>query len=225
MKINQMNNTLLTSEGAGQVSAAQSKTLSQDDFLKIFTTQIRMQDPTKPFDSSAMLQQMSQLTSMAASNDLKKTVQMFSDNVVQSQMISASELIGKHAVLPVASSVLDKSSGVLKGAVLVPAQSMYSKVEIRDSKNNLVKTLTLPESSEGLLDFEWDGKDEAGNVCTDEFYSMKAVSNIGGTEIKADTAGYFKINSVTMDRQNKSIILNLDGMGGVSMDDVVKFSA
>lgn len=50
------------------------KTLGQEDFLKLLSTQFQQQDPMKPMDDSAFIGQMAQFTSLEQSNALVKEV-------------------------------------------------------------------------------------------------------------------------------------------------------
>ncbi len=48
------------------------KALTQDDFMKLFLAQMRTQIHTEAIDSGEMMQQMSQLTSLSATQELEK---------------------------------------------------------------------------------------------------------------------------------------------------------
>jgi flagellar basal-body rod modification protein FlgD len=66
--------------------------MSSEDFLRIIFTELTNQDPLKPSDSSALLQQLSTIRSIES--DLKLTQQL--DKLVQgNQLASAGNLIGK----------------------------------------------------------------------------------------------------------------------------------
>src|SRR5436190_21465775 len=66
--------------------------MSSEDFIKIIFTELSNQDPFKPNDSSALLQQMSSIRSIES--DLKLTDQLKS-LVTQNQLSSAGGMIGK----------------------------------------------------------------------------------------------------------------------------------
>ncbi|MBM3460687.1 MAG: hypothetical protein FJX76_01145 [Armatimonadetes bacterium] len=69
-----------------------NKTLGKDDFLKLFLTQLKHQDPEKAQDQSQMLAQMAQFTSLEQMQNLNKTQE--SANAA-SQLGAASNLIGR----------------------------------------------------------------------------------------------------------------------------------
>lgn len=198
-----------------------SRNLSQQDFMKLFLTQMRTQSPLKPFDSSDMMQQMTQLNSLSATEQLEKSIRLMNSNLGRSQVVAATQLIGKKVVIPSQVSQLTESDG-LNGSVVVPAHARSIEVEIKDKDDKLVKKLSLPASDSGVVDFHWDGKDENGEMMPADYYHLSAKGDFGGEQIDIPTAGYFKVNSVTMDRQTSSVILNLDGLGGVDMGNIIK---
>lgn len=66
--------------------------LSSEDFMKIIFTELQNQDPMKPNDSSALLDQMSSLRSIQSDMDLSRQLQTL---VTQNQLASAGNLIGE----------------------------------------------------------------------------------------------------------------------------------
>lgn len=203
------------------VTSAGSRNLSQQDFMRLFLTQMRTQSPLKPFDSSDMMAQMTQLNSLSATDQLEKSIKMMNANLGRSQVVAATQLIGKRVVIPSQVSQLSENEG-LNGSVVVPSHAGSIDVEIKDKDDKLVKKITLPASDSGVVDFHWDGKDENGEMMPADYYHISAKGDFAGEKIDIPTAGYFKVNSVTMDRQSSSVILNLDGLGGVDMGNIIK---
>jgi flagellar basal-body rod modification protein FlgD len=217
------NPVLQNEQPRNQVSG---KALSQEDFMKLFLAQMRTQSPLKPFDSGEMMQQMSQLTSLSATQELEKTIKMMNANLGRSQVVSATQLIGKRVAIASEKSPLvynaDGTPQGLDGSIVLPKASTGCKIEIKDSANKVVATLNLPASGSGVQDFHWDGKGADGKPLPADFYTITANAKIDGQDQRVYTAGVFKINSVTMDRQTSAVILNVDGMGGMDMGDIIK---
>lgn len=72
--------------------ASRFSEMSSEDFIKIIFTELSNQDPFKPNDSSALLQQMSSIRSIES--DIKLTDQL-KTLVTQNQLASGGNLIGK----------------------------------------------------------------------------------------------------------------------------------
>ena len=91
------------------VSAVASNTLDKDAFLKLFTIQLRNQDPLKPMDSTAFTAQMAQFSSLEQLYNVNTNL----NNLISSQNTllqgMSVNLIGKTVTLQ------DGSSGQVTG--------------------------------------------------------------------------------------------------------------
>jgi flagellar basal-body rod modification protein FlgD len=199
-----------------------SKELSKDDFIRLFLTQLRVQSPLKPLQSSEMMQQMSQLTSLSATQELEKTIKNLNGNMGKSQVLQASQLIGKKVQLLNGLSPLSAAEG-LGGSVVLPGDCRDVTVTIKDKSDKVVKTIKLGDNpASGLLDFSWNGMDEEGKALNPDFYKISAMATVNGQQTQLATTGTFKINSVGLDTKSDGVIINVDGIGGVKMEEIIK---
>lgn len=195
--------------------------LDADSFMKMLLAQLKAQDPTKPFDASTMMQQIAQLTGLTATQQMSENVKDLKGSAGISQMLEASQIVGKRVQL--ATNTLELKSGqAADAAVVVPEGVENIQVSIYDSSGNKIRTLDLKAPADGVLDFSWDGLNQEGKAVEAGFYSMEAKTNINGQEQQLPTASAYTINSVALDRSSSKVILNVNGLGGVTMDDVVK---
>lgn len=212
----------ITGDSTANSSALLDRTkLTKDDFMKIFLKEMTSQDPFKPNDSAQMLQEMSQLTALSANEDLKKTIDTLNVNLGKSQAVSASQLIGKKVAIGSGISPLIAGEG-LSGSIIVSQPVSNVTITIRDNSGNVVKTINQAANGEGLLDFSWDGKDDNGNALNPDYYKISASGDYQGQQVALQTAGFFKVNSVGFDKENNQVILNVDGLGGIAMDNILK---
>jgi flagellar basal-body rod modification protein FlgD len=72
------------------------KQLGQGDFLKLLTVQLQQQDPMKPMDDTQSIAQMAQFSSLQQMSELNDS---FTAMRLDSQMASASTLLGRHATM------------------------------------------------------------------------------------------------------------------------------
>ncbi|HEX4848389.1 MAG TPA: flagellar hook capping FlgD N-terminal domain-containing protein [Novosphingobium sp.] len=70
---------------AGQAAAAKpaSQTLGQSDFIRLMTTQMKMQDPTDPVDNKEMIAQMAQFSSLSGIENINTTLKAISAQLDQ----------------------------------------------------------------------------------------------------------------------------------------------
>ncbi len=194
--------------------------LSKDDFLKLMLAQMKNQDPFKPYDSGAMLQNMSQISQMSATDELKKTIQTLSTSIGRSQMVGTTQLVG-HKV-QVLSKVAPLVAGKgLSGSVILPKGAEDVTIEIKDPQGKVVKTITKGATSRGVLDFDWDGKVDDKELPAD-FYTISGTATIDGAKTSLMSAGTFTVGSVALDQSTNTTILNVDGLGGLTLDDILK---
>lgn len=89
-------NPITGSSGASSSSGGSNdllRGLDLDQFLKLMIAELQNQDPLNPMDNSKMLEQISQLREIGATDKLTKTL----DAVLLGQnLTSASSLIGRH---------------------------------------------------------------------------------------------------------------------------------
>jgi flagellar basal-body rod modification protein FlgD len=83
------------SGSSGATQAAPQSSVTKDEFLKLFVTQLKFQDPLNPMDSTgftAQLAQFSSLEQLTNINDGMKSL-LLSQNSLQNAMVT--DLIGK----------------------------------------------------------------------------------------------------------------------------------
>jgi flagellar basal-body rod modification protein FlgD len=78
------------------------KQLGQDDFLKLLTVQLQQQDPMKPMDDTQSIAQMAQFSSLQQMSEVNDSITAMR---LDSQMASASTLLGRQATMEDASGV------------------------------------------------------------------------------------------------------------------------
>ena len=72
-----------------------SNTLTQDDFLKLFTTQMEYQDPLQPMDNFEMATQLAQFNTVDELTTMNNTLNQLITNETALDKLQATSLIGK----------------------------------------------------------------------------------------------------------------------------------
>lgn len=202
--------------------------LKPEDFIRLFLTQMKDQNPLKPMDNAAILQQMTSLSAIQANHDMQKTLTDFSQNMSytmgKSQVFAASQLIGKKVEVPSPQCVLTPGEG-LNGSVRLNGAATGITVTVKDLDGKTVCTKDCGATQTGgLVDFSWDGKGPApdNKEYPAGLYNVSATATVNGQSVGVPVAGSFKVNSVAMDRTSGEVILNVDQVGGIGMNDVIK---
>lgn len=203
-------NSTTTSKISGQ--------LGQSDFLKLMTTQLQNQDPTQPNDSSQMLAQMAQLSTVSGIQDMQSSLKQLVDTMMASQTTQAASLVG-HQVVAAGSSTALTANG-LSGAIDLTQDTNQLAVGIYDSAGQLVKQINMGAQSQGTIPFTWDGIADNGASAPNGLYQIKAIANVSGTPQAMSTYVASTVDSVTIDAATQNITLNTSSGDAVTMSDI-----
>ncbi len=69
-------------------------------FLKLMTTQMTHQDPTKPMENGQFLTQIAQFGTVSGIQDLQKSFGDFANSINSSQALQATSLVGRYVSAP-----------------------------------------------------------------------------------------------------------------------------
>jgi len=116
--------------------------LGQEQFLKLLTTQLANQDPTKPMENGDFLGQLAQFSSVSGIQDLQKSFSAFAGSISSNQSLQAAGLVGRTVLVPSNEGVLSLQNG-LKGEVNLTGSTENLVVQIQDRNGATVKELQL----------------------------------------------------------------------------------
>lgn len=87
--------TSTDSSGSKYTTSVSNDSLTTNDFLKLMIEQLKLQDPTKPYDSAKMLETQMQMSTLNANMQMISTLESISTAFKQTSVTNASGLIGK----------------------------------------------------------------------------------------------------------------------------------
>lgn len=210
----------LTSYGT-QSSESKDNSLGQDAFLSLFMAQLNNQDPTDPVKNEDFVAQLAQFSTVAGIEELGTSFDTLSQTLSQNQTLQAAALVGKKVMVPVSSADLEAGQGA-SGAVSLSAAAESLKVEVRNSKGEVVRTLDLGSRASGLQEFTWDGKSESGEEAPAGVYEFKVVSTTGGVEKRLSAMLSGEVQSISTSSSASGLTLSVRGLGQVSFSDVYR---
>ena len=73
----------ITNAAATPVPAPARQVLGQADFIRLMTTQLKLQDPTDPVDSKETIAQMAQFSSLSGIENINATLKAISAQLAQ----------------------------------------------------------------------------------------------------------------------------------------------
>jgi flagellar basal-body rod modification protein FlgD len=162
--------TATTDTSAAAAAMKKSVGMNKDDFMKLFIAQLQNQDPLKPQDASALLDQLSQLSLVEQSYNSNTALASLLTAQNNSSSLSAVSFIGKDVKANGNSISFDGSTSAnLQFNQAVPTVS--NVISISNSAGTVVRTLATGAAT-GDTAVSWDGRNNSGVVQPQGAYSF-----------------------------------------------------
>jgi flagellar basal-body rod modification protein FlgD len=206
------------------IPEANNQELTQEDFFSLLSQQLSMQDPFKPVDNDQMIAQMASFSTVDGINNLNDEIINLNTVMTSSQALQASGLVGQKVLIPSDTGNISTEGREIKGIISTPETIESISVSIEDDKGQLIKTFTVDGGAGGNIDVSWDGLDKSGNPVADGNYSIKASGKVDGKSEDLAVSTYAHVTSVSLGTASTGAILNLRGVGGIKIGDVLAVS-
>ena len=223
-KINAPSGIKTTADAANEALAAKSSSgMGQKDFLTLFTTQLKCQDPLDPVKNEAFVAQLAQFSQLEATTGMSETLKAYVDSMAGERMMSSTSMIGKTVAVADAPAIIadDKPA---QGFVTLPNGAEGVKFQVYNDKGQLVATQVMGAQKMGDMPWIWDGSNDAGNNVPVGNYFLKATVVSQG---KTTTPSVNVLSTVTGVNQaiDKSIMLEVAGGKSVKLTDVQRIGS
>ncbi len=170
-------------------TAVEQESLSNDDFMQLLLTELKYQDPTKPMDTKAMIDQTMQMSTIEANNANAKAMVDMQNSFASTQMLNSVNLIGKH--IDTGDRSINLSSASSTFSVLFDQDVSTGIITIKDANGTTVNTLDISGVNAGETTFNWDGKDSSDIQLNDGTYTLEVQAlNSSGQDIDANIGTY-----------------------------------
>jgi flagellar basal-body rod modification protein FlgD len=193
--------------------------LDQDAFLELMLTQIQNQDPLNPMESGDFLSQMAQFGTVNGITELNNSFATLSSSLQSSQALQASTMVGNTVLVPGNTSELVNGSQI-NGAIDLNNSTSNLVLNISDASGQSVRQVDLGSHAAGMTKFSWDGLDNSGNPLPQGTYTLEAAGFINGEAVAQAVLVNAKVDSVTLSKTGGEPLLNLSGLGTVSISEV-----
>jgi flagellar basal-body rod modification protein FlgD len=212
-------NSLGLTRNEEKVEAADG--LGMQDFMNLLVTELTHQDPFKPMENSEMATQISQFAAVSGIDELNASFEGLSTNLTSSQALQATSLVGREVMIPSDNGYL-ATGGSVSGSIFISEPASNLTLRVTDSNGELVREMSLGQQSKGEVAFNWDGADDAGEYLPSGIYQMAVQGDMGGERVSHQVLTNANVDSVSLGAPGQSLMLNLNGLGAISLDDVVQ---
>ena len=207
-----------TNSGAQVKTAAQADTLTQNDFLKLLTAQLKNQDPTDPVDATQQLTQLAQFSSVAGISEINSTLKAIQDKLGAGSTSDALSYVG-HNVLAPGDTAYPRTDGGLTGAVELGGDATDVRISIQGPNGDILQTLSLGAQPKGTVNFDWDGKTAKGEDAGPGPFKITATANNGSASVATTPLVWAPVTSVSLPASGPPI-LTVPGIGQISTTQV-----
>jgi flagellar basal-body rod modification protein FlgD len=229
-----LNSLSLQTQQEEEAAAAEASgnELGQTAFLELMITQMENQDPLSPQENSDFIAQLAQFSSVEGLERLNSNFDSFTSSFISNQALQASSLVGRSVSVPSSEAELVEG-GIVGGTIELPASTTDMSMNIYNEQGSLVEEIPMGAQSAGNVVFRWDGNRmeingelnswESDTPISSGDYRFEVIATQNGEPEQLETALTANVNSVTSDASGQ-LVLNLSGIGAVSINDVKQFN-
>ncbi len=212
--------SLTATHNSGAVTTPKKTTLGQEEFLKLMTTQMTHQDPSKPMDNGEFITQMAQFGTVSGIQDLQKSFGDFANSITSSQTLQATSLVGRQISAPGTKGLL-AVGGEITGDINLPQSSTNVHLKVTNSDTGEVaKEIDLGAYEAGTMPFVWDGLNKDGVMASPGVYKIEATSLVDGNNTALLTDINSRVDSVSLGSSASGLKVNLTGLDSVNFNQI-----
>jgi flagellar basal-body rod modification protein FlgD len=209
---------------AQQKAKPTNENMGQTEFLTLFTTQLKNQNPLDPVKNEAFVAQLAQFSQLEATTAMKNSMQNLVSSLANDRLLGATSLIGKTVGVP-DGPVMVTDTTVSQGVINAPTGADGIKVQIFNDKGILVRTQIMGPQPAGDVTIAWDGTNDGGTTVPNGVYRYVASLNSNGTVTKPTVNTYAQVTGVSSaGTADGTMLLEVAGGKTVNLADVKRIS-
>ncbi len=212
----------VTSYEAAKSATSTSKSsneMGKQDFLTLFTAQLKSQNPLDPVKNEAFVAQLAQFSQLEATTNMQNSMEKLVNALSGERMLNSASLIGLKVSVPDTLSRLTQG-GSIEGNVDLPEGASGIKLNVYDQKGSLVQELSAGPQSPGVTALTWDGKDALGNAVPSGLYRLKATAVVNGKNTDVPVNTLATVRSVSSNAGDGSVSVELEGGKSMPLSSV-----
>ena len=216
-----------TTDAANEVLTAKSGTsaaMGQKDFLTLFTTQLKCQDPLDPVKNEAFVAQLAQFSQLEATTSMDQTLKNYVESMAGERMMSSTSMIGKTVSVPDAPAIITPGGKPVQGFVSLPTGAEGVKFEVFNAKGQMVTSQIMGSQPIGDMPWAWDGTNESGAQVPAGNYSFKATV-ISQGKTSNPSVNVLSVVTGVNQQADKTVMLEVAGGKSVKLTDVQRIGS
>ena len=184
---------------------ANNTTANQQDFLKLFTTQLQNQNPLDPTKNEAFVAQLAQFSQLEATTNMATQLTALTASLQGDRMRSGAALIGKSVVVPGNAFEL-KAGQPVQASIDLPNGAQGLQIDVLNGSGQAVYQQILGPQQAGSLQFSWEGQDINGQSQPDGAYRFRVTAVAQGKNLSPTVSTLSAIRSVSQDASGEMLV-------------------
>jgi len=180
-------------------------TANQQDFLKLFTTQLQNQNPLDPTKNEAFVAQLAQFSQLEATTNMATQLTALTASLQGDRMMSGAALIGKSVVVPGNAFEL-KAGQPVQASIDLPNGAQGLQIDVLNGSGQPVYQQILGPQQAGSLQFSWEGQDINGQSQPDGAYRFRVTAVAQGKNLSPTVSTLSAIRSVSQDASGEMLV-------------------
>ena len=199
---------------------AQDQQLDRDAFLKLFTTQLKNQNPLDPMENEAFVAQLAQFSSLEAMTGVRTSMDSMAADSKSSRFLLGSSLIGKK---------IERVSNLVTVAEGEKVTSKANLPELADSgvfsiydaaTNELIYKEDFNRMPPGAVDLTWNGQNQEGDQMPAGQYRFEFTANRGGNLTNVPLINKQTIAAVSWDKEVDELEIEMEDGSKLNIAEV-----
>jgi len=183
--------------------------LGRDAFLKLFTTQLKSQDPLSPMANEAFVSQLAQFSSLESMKAMQGAIEDMSQGMQKERMISGANMLGR-SIPSSSGSLVGGASRVSDISADLPQGADDVTLVIKDAAGEVVYEESYGRQQPSEMTFRWDGTDVDGEPLPISVYYATVNVKLAGRTSAATITTQDLIRSVRWDDDAKDIVIETE---------------
>ncbi|QCU90490.1 flagellar hook assembly protein FlgD [Thiomicrorhabdus sediminis] len=203
-------------------SGAPKNQMGQADFLRLLTTQLQNQDPSKPMDPTSFVTDLTQMSQLEATTQMNSSIVALTTSFQNMQTSQAASLIGKN--VQVNGEDFSHTQDQESNFKLNVEQPLSDVTIVITDDSGPVQEIFMDDLNPGEALVAWNGLDESDVSRASGVYSLTAYgTDENGELVGIDTIVGSRVNNVSINADG-SMTLGLATGEKLGMDAVREIS-
>jgi flagellar basal-body rod modification protein FlgD len=171
-------------------------------------------------ENGEFLAQMAQFSTVSGITEMNDSIQNLSESYRSQQLMQASGLINKSALVEGSFAELDPAKG-LSGAFMIDKATDGTQIVIKNLQGEIVHTEQLGIKFPGMHEFKWDGITDDGYPAQPGQYLVEPIALDNGEPYIPTTLVYANVNAISTSPTGE-LLLEVAGVGNLPFNNVYR---